>query len=224
MKLPFLTTFLLLFSSSFAATLQEAQTLLEGDKYVQAANMAFGLNTEAGDLLAAKALVTGYAKFPKGERVEQMGTAEKYALKALERKNSAEGHFWLGSAVGYILSEKGASVLSRVPEVKGHYEEALKLDPNHADATFGLAQWHLNVPPFLGGRLNEAEKLFARAVELSPKKVSYRLFYAEALLKISGRNKRRAIAQLEEGLKITPTSEGMREIQVRIRQKLESLR
>ena len=76
----------------------------------------------------------------------------------------------------------------------------------------------------LGGRLSEAERLFARAVDLNPKRVSYRLYYAEVLLKISGRNKKRAIFQLEAGLKIVPTGEAMREIQDRIRQKLESLR
>jgi len=223
MKLPFIVA-LLLFGSSFAATLQDAQTLLEGEKYVQAATVASSLNTEAGDLLAAKALVTGYGKLPKAERTEKMQNAEKYAQKALEFKNSAEAHYLLGSAIGYGLAEKGLSAVARVGEVKSEFEAALKLDPNHSEATFALAQWHLNVPPMMGGRLSEAERLFARAVDLNPKRVSYRLYYAEALLKISGRNKRRAVAQLEEGLKITPTSDGMREIQDRIRQKLESLR
>jgi len=218
-----LTAFLLL-GSSVAATLQDAQSLLDKAQYLQAATTASSLNTEAGDLLAARALVNGYAQFPKSERAEKMESAEKYARSALERRNSAEAHFWLGSAIGYTLADKGVGAIARAGEVKTHYEEALKLDPEYADATFGLAQWHLNVPSVLGGRLSEAEKLFARAVELGPKKVSYRLYYAEALLKISGRNRKRAIAQLEAGLKIVPTSEGMREIQDRIRQKLESLR
>jgi|GEM_PF-1172608 len=213
-----------LLGSSEAATLQDAQSLLDKAQYLQASTTASSLNTEAGDLLAARALVNGYMQFQKGERVEQMQSAEKYARSALERRNSAEGHFWLGSAIGYILAEKGVGAVARAGEVRSHYEEALKLDPEYADATFGLAQWHLNVPSVLGGRLSEAERLFARAVELNPKRVSYRLYYAEALLKISGRNKKRATLQLEAGLKIVPTSDGMREIQDRIRQKLESLR
>ena len=92
--------------------------MLDKAQYVQAATTASSLNTEAGDLLAARALVNGYAQFPRSERVERMQNAEKYSRSALERRNSAEAHFWLGSAIGYTLAEKGIGAIARAGKSK----------------------------------------------------------------------------------------------------------
>lgn len=77
---------------------------------------------------------------------------------ALEEAN-AEYHLWLGRAYGSQATR--ASVLKQpalARKVKKEFERASGLDPDNLEARFGLIEYYLRAPGFLGGSLKKAEE------------------------------------------------------------------
>ncbi len=76
----------------------------------------------------------------------------------------AEYHYWLGSAYGQRAQK--ANVLSQAMlarKTKEEFELTVKLDPRHQDGRFGLIDFYLIAPGFMGG---SEEKAAAQAGEL----------------------------------------------------------
>lgn len=66
--------------------------------------------------------------------------------------NSAEAHYLLGSAYG-TLAER-ASIFKQpglASKTRKEFERAVQLDPNHLESRFGLVQFYMIAPGFMGG-------------------------------------------------------------------------
>jgi len=80
-------------------------------------------------------------------------------------------HFWLG--VAYAQQIQKLSMFEQgqlAPKIKSEFEKAVEADPNNIDARIGLAQYHLNAPPIVGGSLEKADEQIEAIKKLDPKK------------------------------------------------------
>jgi tetratricopeptide (TPR) repeat protein len=221
-------TVLALSSLASAASMDEAKKLLDQKQYVQAAQMASSLNTDKGYVLAAQATISS---IPGGTENKDLirSTSLKagdYARKALElNPKNGDAHLVLASAMGFnLLAGVGISAVADVGEIRDHLEKAAEYLPDNVGARIGLAQWHLNVPFIMGGRNSEALKYSAEAVQIKPDCIACRQVYAESLIKVSNRNKGKAIAQLEAALKIKTNDDNDKKMLEVVKQRLSELR
>jgi tetratricopeptide (TPR) repeat protein len=94
--------------------------------------------------------------------------AANLLVRAIEaRRGSATYHFWLGVAYGGIA--QSANPLRQAAlaiRARNEFERAVQLDPNLLQARFGLIDFYLIAPSFLGGdeglALRQAQELMAR--------------------------------------------------------------
>jgi tetratricopeptide (TPR) repeat protein len=104
---------------------------------------------------------SGREAFLKNDADRAAALFEK-AVAADPRK--ADYHYWLGSAYGRQAQKanklKQALLAKKTRE---QFEEAVKLDPKHEDARFGLIEFYLLAPGFMGGG---EDKAYAQANEL----------------------------------------------------------
>jgi tetratricopeptide (TPR) repeat protein len=78
--------------------------------------------------------------------------------------NSAEAHYYLGSAYGMKAQQSGMfGAMSIVGKVKEQFEKAVALNPRYIDARFGLVEFYAAAPGFMGG---DADKALAQAAEI----------------------------------------------------------
>ena len=71
--------------------------------------------------------------------------------------NNVEAHYLLGQAYGTLISS--ASIFSKpglATKTREQFEQAIQLDPNFIDARFGMIEWYLNAPGFMGGGEDKA--------------------------------------------------------------------
>lgn len=91
----------------------------------------------------------GRALFEKGDYEHAAETLEN-AVAATP--NNAEAHYLLGASYGQMAMK--ASVfgqMSLAMKTKSQFDEAVRLDPNHLDARWGLMQYYLMAPMLAGG-------------------------------------------------------------------------
>lgn len=103
----------------------------------------------------AELFKAGREALAKGELDKAVGLFEK-AVAA--KPKSSEYHFWLGSAYGNQAVK--ASMIKQAglaKKVKAEFETAVALDPNNIEARFGLIDYYLRAPGFMGG--SEAKAL-----------------------------------------------------------------
>ena len=80
------------------------------------------------------------------------------------KPSNAEYHFWLGRAYGAQASK--ASMFSApglATKTLHEFERAVELDPNYTDARFGLLEYYMQAPGFMGG---SEEKALQQAAEM----------------------------------------------------------
>jgi Tfp pilus assembly protein PilF len=69
-----------------------------------------------------------------------------------ESPQSADAHYQLGVAYGMLAQRVSifrAAALAR--HTRDEFERAVKLDPNHLDARYALAEYYSQAPSWLGG-------------------------------------------------------------------------
>lgn len=206
-KLPILMLGVSLVSSlGLAGSLKEANALFAKGEVNKTVNMAVSLNTADGYALAAEVLTLSADNAAAGDRESIYNQAEQYARKAIALDPSNfRGPFELSRALGRLAQYRGIlQSLELAGEVKSNLEKALNLSPNYAPAYIGLCLWNSEVPLIAGGRSGEVEPNCNQAIRIEPNVLTHRLEYANALMKVSKRNKRKAIAQLEIAVKLTP--------------------
>jgi tetratricopeptide (TPR) repeat protein len=120
-------------------------------------------------------------------------TAANLLEKAVaQNPNSAEGHFLLGEAYGSLAQKanffKQASLASKTHR---EFARAAQLDPNNLDARFGLIEFYMLAPGFMGG---DEKKAFEQAGEIR-KRDAMRGHQAYAY--IYGRQKKHDLARQE---------------------------
>jgi tetratricopeptide (TPR) repeat protein len=111
--------------------------------------------------------------------------AERLAEKAITLDpDSAEGHFIYFAARGRrLISEGGLAATLKMTSLNQHLTRALELNPDYAHALAAKGGILLDLPFYLGGDANEAERVLARAVHLNPKGPGTRITYAKALIR-----------------------------------------
>jgi tetratricopeptide (TPR) repeat protein len=85
-------------------------------------------------------------------------TAANLLEKAVaQTPHSAEAHYLLGSAYGTLAQEAN---LFKQPglakKTREEFERTVQLDPNHLEARFGLIQFYMVAPAFMGGSEQKA--------------------------------------------------------------------
>ncbi len=103
----------------------------------------------------------------------------------------AEGHNWLGLALGAV---------GRSGEAIGQFQIALELDPRYTNARYNLARAFTK-----SGQLNEAWKNFSQLVAAEPKDALLRNEFGELLLRM--RLPAEALEQFEKAIALDPTLE-----------------
>ena len=115
-------------------------------------------------LLAALAAVSLSAQTPlvdQGRAALMRGDADA-AVDALEKAvaqspNSAEAHYWLGSAYGTKAQRSGMfSAAMLAPKAKGELEKAVALNPSYVEARFAVMEFYAVAPGFMGGDFDKA--------------------------------------------------------------------
>jgi tetratricopeptide (TPR) repeat protein len=109
----------------------------------------------------AELLAAGRAALQKGD-FAQAGSLFEKAVAA--NPKSAEAHYLRGRAYG--AEAVRANVLkqaSLAKKVRGEFERAVELDPNHIDARQALVEYYTMAPGFMGG---SNEKALAQAAEI----------------------------------------------------------
>lgn len=195
-----------LVSFGFAATLPEVQALLAKGDVSGTVTAGTALNTSAGYTLAAEATSRGATLLPQNQREAAYGMAEEYAKKAVQLDaNNANAYMEVARAVGRLAQFKGVlQSLNLAGEVKKNLDTALKLNSKLPAAYVALGLWNAEVPLVAGGSSGQVEVNILKAIQLEPTTIIHRIEYSNALLKLSKRNKRRALEQLEQAVKMTP--------------------
>ncbi len=193
-------------SFAFAASLADANTAFAKGDVANTLSISLSLNNASGLIMAAKVTTYGAVLLPENQREAAYDKATDYARRALAvEPNNAEAHMELARALGRGAQFKGIlQSLGIAGEVRSELETTIRLDPKIAAAYVALGLWHAEVPLIAGGRNSEVEPNILKAITLEPNTVIHRMEYANALMKVSQRNKKRAIAQLEIGVKFTP--------------------
>jgi tetratricopeptide (TPR) repeat protein len=140
-------------------------------------------------------------------RARQAPEAEKKDLLAQSLARSddaiaaddddALAHFAQFCALGEQARLDGASVtnLFRVRSIRRSVDRTLELAPNFSDALVGKGTLLLSIPGFLGGDVDEGERLLRRAIELEPDYFGARMRLAEALADSGRKSEARAEAE-----------------------------
>jgi tetratricopeptide (TPR) repeat protein len=104
--------------------------------------------------------------------VEQFETAV-----GLDDANS-DYHFMLGAAYGMQIQELSFFEQGQLaPKIKAEFEKAVEADPNNIQARIGLAQYHFNAPPIVGGSIEKAEEQIEEIRRIDPRQAH--LFLAQ---------------------------------------------
>lgn len=103
----------------------------------------------------------GKAALEAGEHEKAAGFFEK-AVAA--KPNDANYHYYLGAAYGQWAQQAGMlKAASLAKKTKAELERAVKLDPKHWEARFGLIAFYMQAPGFMGGG---EDKALAQAAEM----------------------------------------------------------
>ncbi len=199
-------------------TIEAARMAYDQGRFTEAAELAESLDTSAGLALAAKSLATfGYHI---AEDDHKLALFDRAALLAEEstRLDTDNPDAWVqlahakgryAQAIGiFEAAGKGYATI-----VRDALEEALRLDPQNADAHVSLATWHaeaLSSGGFMaralyGASKKSALKHYEEAIRLAPGEKLIYVQYALGLLLLNEtRNRRRAREFLVQAIGISP--------------------
>ena len=203
-------------SASLAASVQEANTLLDRGDWQAAAAMGTELNSAGGLTVAAKATTLGASISDKGMRQQMLEKAQGYAEQAIKLSpNNAAAYFELSRADGRLAQFVGIlQSLGLAGDIKTALTKAIALDPKMDEAYVALGLWHAELVAkgsgvaFITGASRDAViPNFEKAVTLAPTAIAHRIEYANALLDLDrSKNRAAAIAQLQKATTLTPVT------------------
>ncbi|MBI2787565.1 MAG: glycerate kinase [Elusimicrobia bacterium] len=115
---------------------------------------------------------------------------------------TADGHFWLGVAIGRWGETKGLmKALFIIKPLKKEMAEVIRLDPSHGGAHNVLAEILWQVPGFVGGDKRKALEEFETALRLSPRYTANHQPLAEAYLHYGRKDDAIRVLRLVEATK-----------------------
>lgn len=160
-----------------------------------------GLDAGVDGLTAANAAQLVYAHYletdERAKRALLLDVVERAEAQAAARPGLASARYQAGYCLGrYAQGIPIVAALAQglVARVKSALEEAISLEPRHADAHFALGAFHADVIDKLGdlrGRRQGASgqagvTMFETALRLHPASIAGRLGYANGLLMLHG--------------------------------------
>lgn len=164
-----------------------------------------GLNAGGAGINAANKAAMIYANYLEDDEDKKLAifqeiTARCEALQANDPKN-ANAWYYYAYALGRY--SQGISITKALAQglggkIKASLEQALELEPKHADAHIALGTWHAEiidkVGALVGGltygaKKETGEKHFRRALELNPDSTIARTEYANGLVAMFGRSR-----------------------------------
>ncbi|AVP99667.1 hypothetical protein C7S18_21915 [Ahniella affigens] len=132
-------------------------------------------------------------------QLEQAMTRAEAQAESLP--DSAEAHYWLGAAYGRMAQEANMfSAAGYARKVKAEFERSAELDPRLFEAQYGLIQFHLQAPGFMGGDEDEAKRIADELATLDAV-AGHR---AQATLKSAAKDRAGAKAEMLAALAIRP--------------------
>jgi len=161
-------------AGDFNGAITELESILEGEPE----------NVEALQRLASAITSLAETIDDPTEAEATFDMAARTALRAVEIDASdAESHYQRARALGRLAQFRGIlQSLFMAGDIKGGFEKAIELNPNHGGALHGLAVFHAQAPFIAGGDGSQAVPLFERAIEVDPEFPIRYLEYAEILI------------------------------------------
>jgi tetratricopeptide (TPR) repeat protein len=168
---------------------------------------AVELGLKAGDagINAANKAAMIYANYLEDDEDEKLRLFEEIADRCVARQAAEpdDANAWYIHAYALGRYSQGISIGKALAQglggkVRGSLEQALKLQPAHADALIALGTWHAEiidkVGSLVGGltygaKKEMGEKHFRAALELNPDSAIARTEYANGLVMLFGRSR-----------------------------------
>jgi tetratricopeptide (TPR) repeat protein len=142
----------------------------------------------------------GREALAKGQ-LDQAVTLFEKAVAANPKQSNY--HFWLGNAYGsQAVKANMVSQVSLAKKTLAEFEKAVQLDPNNIEARFGLIDYYMRAPSFMGGG---QDKALAQAAEVK-KRESLAGHRAYARIYMRQEKKDAANKELVEAVREQPTS------------------
>ena len=89
-------------------------------------------------------------------------------LKRLNPSN-ANYHYKYGGCLGMKAKESNKfKALGMIDDIKGSFEKAIQLNPNHIEARWALIELYLQLPGIVGGSERKADKYASELLKISP--------------------------------------------------------
>src|ERR1700676_2673043 len=87
---------------------------------------------------------------------------------------NAQYHLWLGRSYGEKADHSGfLSAAGLAKKVRGEFENAVRLNPNSAEARTDLAEFYLEAPGIVGGGRDKAEAQAKKLAAMDPVKAGW---------------------------------------------------
>lgn len=180
-----------------------------------------GLVAGASGINAANKAAMIYANYLEDDESSKLKLFEEIAERcvALQRAEPTNANAWYIHAYALGRYSQGISVAKALAQglgnkIKESLDQALKLQPKHADAHIALGTWHAEIIDKVGslvggltyGAKKEAsEKHFRAALDLNPDSAIARTEYADGLVMLYGRSRMKDAEKLyEEAIACTP--------------------
>lgn len=184
---------------------------------------AFDLGLKAGGsgINAANKAAMIYANYLEDDEDAKLVLFDEIATRCadLQKADPKNANAWYIQAYALGRYSQGISVAKALAQglggrIKDCLDQALKLQPKHADAHIALGTWHAEIIDKVGSMVggltygakkDAAEKHFRAALELNPDSAIARTEQADGLVMLYGRSRMRDAERLyEEAVACTP--------------------
>ncbi len=187
MKLLSILTILLLFTLTFALSVQEVdhQYFIAQDKGTPSLlkatlNEYLKLNSQIPNnceilwKIARNYIEYGLRVQDSKEKIDAFNDARKFGEQALKINNeSAMAHYEVAVAIGRLAQYVGIlKSLFNLPALDGNFKDAIRLDPNLARAYLGLGMRYRDTPWYVGGSFDKALDYINKAIQIDPKYIN----------------------------------------------------
>ncbi len=180
-----------------------------------------GLAAGPAGINAANKAAMIHANYLEDDEASKLQLFEEIAERciALQKSDPANANAWYIHAYALGRYSQGISVAKALAQglggkIRESLDQALKLQPRHADAHIALGTWHAEIIDKVGslvggltyGAKKEAsEKHFRAALDLNPDSAIARTEYADGLVMLFGRSRMKDAEKLyEEAVACTP--------------------